>query len=92
MHNDSAEPRGPDPQPLEVAWRLRGSTGCIMECSIYIYPDHQAGFSVRIQCGARGVIRDCRVRSVRKARRKAEDWRQTLLTLSEYEECGVNGD
>ena len=77
-------------KPLEKAWRLRGSTGRVMECSIHM--DHQAGFSVRIQDGPSQIIRDCRVATVHRARKKAEEWRQTLLTLSGYEECSVNCD
>jgi hypothetical protein len=90
MTDEYDQQRDHNPQLLEIAWRVRGATGRVMECSIYA--DDRAGFLVRMQCEATRVIRDCHVRSVRKARRKAEDWRQTLLSLSGYEECGVTDD
>jgi hypothetical protein len=71
--------------PVETSWRLRGPTGRVMECCIHMHP--QAGFSVQIRDGRTGVIRDCRVATLRRARKKAEDWRQALLSLSEYQAC-----
>jgi hypothetical protein len=57
--------------PVETNWRLRGPTGRVMECSIHAHP--QAGFSVQIRDGRTGVIRDCRVATLHRARKKAED-------------------
>jgi hypothetical protein len=75
-------------QQIEKAWRIRGLGGATTECSIHQELD--GTFSTQVS-GLPGseVLHMCRVATIRKARRKAEEWRCTLLGLGEFHDCSV---
>jgi hypothetical protein len=59
------------------------------ECSIHQEPD--GNFSTRMSRLPGSEVHMCRVATIRRARRKAEEWRQTLLALGEFHDCSVEG-
>ena len=72
-----------EPFALETAWWLRGPVGRIVECMIV---PADTGFIVQVGHGATEITRACTVASMQRARRKAEEWRTALLSLSEFTE------
>jgi hypothetical protein len=73
---------------VERVWRIRGSGGATTECSIHQEPDGH--FSARVsRLPDSEVLHICDTATIRKARMKAEEWRQTLLGLSEFQDCSV---
>ena len=68
---------------LETAWRLRSPVGGVMQCTIR---PAENGSIVQVAHDASEVARVCRVANIRRARQKAEEWRATLLSLSEFAE------
>jgi hypothetical protein len=73
----------PDPTLIEIAWQLRGPLGRTVECTI-----HASAAGVLVQVGPQGApaSRVCLVPTVGRARRKAEEWRTSLLGLREFVE------
>ena len=73
---------------VEKVWRIRGVGGATTECSIHREPDGQ--FSTRVsRLPGSEVLHMCSTGTIRKARKKAEEWRQTLLGLGEFYDCSV---
>jgi hypothetical protein len=75
-------------QQIEKVWRIRGPGGATTECSIYQEPDGNVSMQVSRLPGSE-VLHMCRVATIRRARRKAEEWRRTLLALGEFHDCSV---
>jgi hypothetical protein len=86
MGTDSAPP---SQEFVETAWRLRGPLGSVVTC--VILPNGTA-FTLCVLQGPSKVSRTHTVLSLRRARLKAEEWRTTLLSLSEFEEFKGEGD
>ena len=69
--------------PPEIAWQLRGPLGKTVVCTIQA---SSAGFLVQIGHQGGQASRVCLVATLGRARRKAEEWRTSLLGLSEFVE------
>jgi hypothetical protein len=68
---------------VEMAWRLRGPIGQVVQCTIR---RSEEGFVVQVGQSAADITRTCTVANVNRARRKADEWRTALLSLSEFTE------
>jgi hypothetical protein len=73
----------PESVGLEMAWRLRGPIGQVVQCTIR---RSEEGFVVQVGQTATDITRTCIVANVKRARRKADEWRTALLSLSEFAE------
>ena len=73
----------PESVGLEMAWLLRGPIGQVVQCTIRC---SEKGFVVEVGQNATDIKRTCTVANVTRARRKADEWRSALLSLSEFAE------
>lgn len=71
----------PESVGLEMAWRLRGPIGQVVQCTIR---RSEEGFVVQVEQSTTNIARTCTVANVTRARRKADEWRTALLSLSEF--------
>ena len=72
---------------LEVCWRMRGRSGCVFKCGIYVTMPNLLEIAV-IRCDGRDVslVFSQPVKDIDVARKLAECWRQTVLARGTFNE------
>jgi hypothetical protein len=91
MHSNPADsPSGapPDSRPCETVWSMRTAVGAVVRCTIHPVAE---GYVVRVRHGET-ELQVCTLATVGRARRKADHWRDTLLSLSGFGELSVGPD